>query len=242
MESAAIGLMAARFAAAEALGQQPSLPPPTTAHGALLAHVTGRLRPRRRCARDFQPMNVNFGLFPPLGEAVVERGRQAAARQGQDAGAGSARSRAARCAISRPGSARRSASPPDHAFAPHASAESRDADAQDRLEVRQARRALQDFRVELLASGRAAARPLRAAGRPAERAAAGARSRPRRPGDGAAPESASAATTLCRPSARCVAKTSRRVEPFHRQAGRPAGSSARAPGPAANAASRRARP
>ena len=71
VESAAIGLMAARFAAAEARGAAPSLPPLTTAHGALLAHVTGRLAVPGEAARDFQPMNVNFGLFPPLDEAVV---------------------------------------------------------------------------------------------------------------------------------------------------------------------------
>jgi methylenetetrahydrofolate--tRNA-(uracil-5-)-methyltransferase len=63
VESAAIGLMAARFIAAEVLGRAPALPPLTTAHGALLAHVTGRLAAP---GADFQPMNVNFGLFPPL--------------------------------------------------------------------------------------------------------------------------------------------------------------------------------
>ena len=39
----------------------PSIPPPTTAHGALLAHITGDAE-----ADTFQPMNINFGLFPPL--------------------------------------------------------------------------------------------------------------------------------------------------------------------------------
>jgi len=70
VESAAIGLLAARFAAAEVLGRAPELPPATTAHGALLAHVTGRLAVPGE-AVDFQPMNINFGLFPPLDEAVV---------------------------------------------------------------------------------------------------------------------------------------------------------------------------
>jgi methylenetetrahydrofolate--tRNA-(uracil-5-)-methyltransferase len=70
VESAAMGLLAARFAAAEALGGEPSLPPPTTAHGALLAHVTGRTRVPGEPV-DFQPMNVNFGLFPPVEEPVV---------------------------------------------------------------------------------------------------------------------------------------------------------------------------
>ncbi|GAB4233559.1 MAG: methylenetetrahydrofolate--tRNA-(uracil(54)-C(5)) -methyltransferase (FADH(2)-oxidizing) TrmFO [Kiloniellaceae bacterium] len=61
VESAAIGLLAGRFAAAERLGQAFAPPPPTTAHGALLAHITGGA-----AADTFQPMNVNFGLFPPL--------------------------------------------------------------------------------------------------------------------------------------------------------------------------------
>jgi methylenetetrahydrofolate--tRNA-(uracil-5-)-methyltransferase len=63
VESTAIGLLAGRFAAAERLGRIPSLPPPTTALGALLAHVTGGAD-----ARSFQPMNCNFGLFPPVAE------------------------------------------------------------------------------------------------------------------------------------------------------------------------------
>ena len=70
MESAAVGFMAARFAAAEALGAQQSLPPLTTAHGALLAHITGRLAVPGESLRDFQPMNINFGLFPPIEQPV----------------------------------------------------------------------------------------------------------------------------------------------------------------------------
>jgi methylenetetrahydrofolate--tRNA-(uracil-5-)-methyltransferase len=62
VESAAIGLLAGRFAAAEYRGEHLAPPPATTAHGALLAHITGGAD-----ARTFQPMNVNFGLFPPLG-------------------------------------------------------------------------------------------------------------------------------------------------------------------------------
>ena len=62
VESAAVGLMAGRFAAAERLGRAPRLPPPTTAFGAILGHITGGARPE-----TFQPMNVNFGLFPPVG-------------------------------------------------------------------------------------------------------------------------------------------------------------------------------
>lgn len=63
VESAAIGLLAGRFAAADRLGQSPSLPPRTTALGALLSHITGGAE-----AETFQPMNVNFGLFPPITE------------------------------------------------------------------------------------------------------------------------------------------------------------------------------
>ena len=62
IESAAIGLLAGRFAAAERTGGMLSPPPATTAHGALLAHITGGA-----AAETFQPMNVNFGLFPPIG-------------------------------------------------------------------------------------------------------------------------------------------------------------------------------
>jgi len=59
VESAAIGLLAGRFAAAERLGRDIAPPPPTTALGALLGHITGGAD-----AETFQPMNVNFGLFP----------------------------------------------------------------------------------------------------------------------------------------------------------------------------------
>jgi methylenetetrahydrofolate--tRNA-(uracil-5-)-methyltransferase len=78
VESAAMGMLAGRFAAAEALGRAPLAPPPTTAFGALLAHVTGGHLAGAK--ESFQPMNVNFGLFPPIdppAERVkgVERGR-----------------------------------------------------------------------------------------------------------------------------------------------------------------------
>ena len=70
VESAAIGLLAGRCAAAERLGEVPSLPPPTTAHGALLAHITGGHIERIDAGPpSFQPMNINFGLFPPLAQA-----------------------------------------------------------------------------------------------------------------------------------------------------------------------------
>ena len=61
VESAAIGLIAGRFAAAERSGATVTAPPPTTALGALLHHITGGAN-----AEIFQPMNINFGLFPPL--------------------------------------------------------------------------------------------------------------------------------------------------------------------------------
>jgi methylenetetrahydrofolate--tRNA-(uracil-5-)-methyltransferase len=61
VESAAVGLIAGRMAAAEALGDVLAPPPPTTAIGALLGHITGGA-----AADSFQPMNVNFGLFPPM--------------------------------------------------------------------------------------------------------------------------------------------------------------------------------
>jgi methylenetetrahydrofolate--tRNA-(uracil-5-)-methyltransferase len=61
VESAAVGLLAGRFAAAELRGEAPSTPPGTTAMGALLNHITGGAD-----ASTFQPMNVNFGLFPPI--------------------------------------------------------------------------------------------------------------------------------------------------------------------------------
>jgi methylenetetrahydrofolate--tRNA-(uracil-5-)-methyltransferase len=61
VESAAIGLLAGRFAAAELGGQAIAAPPLTTALGALLGHITGGAD-----AALYQPMNVNFGLFPPI--------------------------------------------------------------------------------------------------------------------------------------------------------------------------------
>jgi methylenetetrahydrofolate--tRNA-(uracil-5-)-methyltransferase len=61
VESAAIGLLAGRFAAAELLGEVLAPPPVETALGALLHHITGAAE-----ADTYQPMNVNFGLFPPI--------------------------------------------------------------------------------------------------------------------------------------------------------------------------------
>ena len=72
VESAAMGLLAGRLAAAEIRGRRLTPPPAVTATGALLAHITGGAD-----ARSFQPMNINFGLFPPLeGVRGDRRGRK----------------------------------------------------------------------------------------------------------------------------------------------------------------------
>ena len=69
VESAAVGLIAGRLAAAERLGQELEPPPPTTAIGALFGHITGgHIESIDAGPRSFQPMNVNFGLFPPIAE------------------------------------------------------------------------------------------------------------------------------------------------------------------------------
>jgi methylenetetrahydrofolate--tRNA-(uracil-5-)-methyltransferase len=67
VESAAVGLIAGRFAAAERLGRPILRPPASTAIGALLNHITGgHIEAIDAGPRSFQPMNVNFGLFPPI--------------------------------------------------------------------------------------------------------------------------------------------------------------------------------
>ena len=71
VESAAMGLLAGRMAAAEILGQTLTPPPPETAMGALITHITGGAE-----AKTFQPMNVNFGLFPPIDAKGGRRGRK----------------------------------------------------------------------------------------------------------------------------------------------------------------------
>jgi methylenetetrahydrofolate--tRNA-(uracil-5-)-methyltransferase len=79
VESAAIGLLTGRFAAAERLGEITMPPPHTTAHGALLAHIAGgHIETMDAGPPSFQPMNVNFGLFPPLTRAPA---RDAAGRR-----------------------------------------------------------------------------------------------------------------------------------------------------------------
>ncbi len=86
VESAAIGLIAGRFAAAEARGEELAPPPATTALGALLAHITGgHLSLEQEGApRSFQPMNVNFGLFPPIEAMTETRGGRMRPAKGPD--------------------------------------------------------------------------------------------------------------------------------------------------------------
>ncbi len=71
VESAAMGLLAGRMAAAAILGRDLPPPPPDTAMGALIHHITGGAE-----ARTFQPMNVNFGLFPPIDARGGRKGRK----------------------------------------------------------------------------------------------------------------------------------------------------------------------
>ena len=71
VESAAMGLLAGRMAAAQILGRDLAPPPPETAMGALVHHITGGAE-----ARTFQPMNVNFGLFPPIDAKGGRKGRK----------------------------------------------------------------------------------------------------------------------------------------------------------------------
>ncbi|WP_369059145.1 methylenetetrahydrofolate--tRNA-(uracil(54)-C(5))-methyltransferase (FADH(2)-oxidizing) TrmFO [Caulobacter sp. 73W] len=70
VESAAVGLLAGRFAAAQALGKPLSAPPPTTALGALIAHITGGHL--EGGSGSFQPMNINYGLLPPMEAPKVD--------------------------------------------------------------------------------------------------------------------------------------------------------------------------
>ena len=73
VESAAVGLLAGRMAAAEMSGQPFELPPATTALGAMLGHITGGAD-----VETFQPMNINFGLFPPLHDKTKKKDRKPA--------------------------------------------------------------------------------------------------------------------------------------------------------------------
>ena len=74
VESASIGLIAGLYAAADSRGQVLVSPPPTTALGALLGHITGgHIETIEPGSRSFQPMNINFGLFPPLGAVPTKK-------------------------------------------------------------------------------------------------------------------------------------------------------------------------
>jgi len=73
VESSALGLIAGIMTAGELAGREISQPPATTALGALLGHITGDAH-----ADDYQPMNVNFGLFAPLADKVHKKSRKAA--------------------------------------------------------------------------------------------------------------------------------------------------------------------
>jgi methylenetetrahydrofolate--tRNA-(uracil-5-)-methyltransferase len=95
VESAAIGLLVGRFTAAERRNEPMMPPPPTTAHGALLAHITGgHIETIDAGPSSFQPMNVNFGLFPPLPEPAAYD------RDGRKFGRGSAKNLARKTALS----------------------------------------------------------------------------------------------------------------------------------------------
>jgi len=85
VESAAVGLLAGRFAAAERLNRSQTAPPLTTAMGALLGHITGGAD-----AETYQPMNINFGLFPDI-IAKNEKGRRLKGRDRKKAMADRAR-------------------------------------------------------------------------------------------------------------------------------------------------------
>ncbi len=84
VESAAMGLLAGRMAAAQSRNEAFAPPPPTTALGALLAHVTGGAL--TGAGHAFQPMNINFGLFPPLAddEAPAKGPRRQRGQRGRD--------------------------------------------------------------------------------------------------------------------------------------------------------------
>jgi methylenetetrahydrofolate--tRNA-(uracil-5-)-methyltransferase len=95
VESAAVGLMAGRFAAAERLGRAPEAPPAATAMGALLNHITGgHLTTIEAGPRSFQPMNVNFGLFPPI--EAAQRGPDGKRLRGPEKAAAKKRALTAR--------------------------------------------------------------------------------------------------------------------------------------------------
>ncbi len=71
VESASVGLMAGRFAASEILGLDIDTPPVETAMGSMLSHITGGAE-----SSTFQPMNINFGLFPPVPIEILPNGKK----------------------------------------------------------------------------------------------------------------------------------------------------------------------
>jgi methylenetetrahydrofolate--tRNA-(uracil-5-)-methyltransferase len=74
VESASIGLIAGLYAAADAGAEPLAPPPPTTALGSLLGHITGgHIETIEPGSRSFQPMNINFGLFPPLADPPTRK-------------------------------------------------------------------------------------------------------------------------------------------------------------------------
>ncbi len=73
VESAAMGLMAGRFAAADRRGQKITAPPVSTAFGALIHYITGGQIPGAGARKNFQPMNINFGIMPPLEGKKIKR-------------------------------------------------------------------------------------------------------------------------------------------------------------------------
>jgi methylenetetrahydrofolate--tRNA-(uracil-5-)-methyltransferase len=98
VESAAVGLIAGRLAAAERQGLAPALPPGTTAIGALLNHITGgHIEAIDAGPPSFQPMNVNFGLFPPIEEPKA--GADGKRLRGPERGAARKRALSARAQV-----------------------------------------------------------------------------------------------------------------------------------------------
>ena len=79
VESSAVGLMAGMMTAAELAGEPWTAPPSTSAMGALLSHITGDAE-----ASDYQPMNINFGLFPPLHDVKKKDRKQAYTSRAKD--------------------------------------------------------------------------------------------------------------------------------------------------------------
>ena len=80
VESTSIGLLAGRFAAFESQGREYPLPPKETALGSLLSHITGGAE-----ASTYQPMNINFGLFPPIEQLLIdENGNKIKKLKGRD--------------------------------------------------------------------------------------------------------------------------------------------------------------